>query len=100
MPFVRRRTTKAGSVSTTLVEAYRDENGRPRQRILANLHGADTLLEALAKLSAQRERLRKEKAELEPELESAARFYETFTTAVLSGRKYSAAERKEVNRLM
>ncbi len=100
MAFVRRRTTTAGAVSTTLVEAYRDENGRPRQRILANLHGADTLLEALAKLAAQRELLKKEKAELEPELEGAARFYETFTTAVLTGRKYSSAKRKEIDRLM
>ena len=100
MAFVRRRTTKAGGVSTTLLEAYRDQTGKPRQRVLANLHAAETLLEALAKLAAQRERLRKEKAELAPELEGAARFYETFTTAVLNRRKYSAAERKEIDRLM
>src|SRR5262249_10915318 len=44
MAFVRKRITKAGSVSTTLVEAYRDDQGRPRQRVLANLHGeSDTL---------------------------------------------------------
>ena len=51
MPFVRTRTTKAGSVSTTLVESYRDEAGRPRQRILANLHGEPDTLRALAKLA-------------------------------------------------
>jgi hypothetical protein len=48
--FVRKRTTKAGSVSTALVEAYRDHNGRPRHRILANLHGEPDALSAIAKL--------------------------------------------------
>jgi hypothetical protein len=33
MAYVRTRATRAGTVSTTLVEAYRDETGRPRQRI-------------------------------------------------------------------
>ena len=55
MAFVRKRTTKAGSVSTTLVEAYRDKNDRPRQRILANLHGEPDTLGALAKLTLKRE---------------------------------------------
>jgi hypothetical protein len=50
MAYVRKRTTKAGSVSTTLVESCRDETGRPRQRILANLHGEPDLARALAKL--------------------------------------------------
>ena len=57
MTFVRKRTSKAGSVSTALVEAYRDQAGKPRQRILANLHGAETTLEALARLAAQRQGL-------------------------------------------
>ena len=48
MAYVRKRTTKAGSVSTTLVESYRDETGRPRQRVLANLHGEPDTLRALA----------------------------------------------------
>ena len=38
MAYVRRRWTKADNVSTTLVESYRDEAGRPRQHILANLY--------------------------------------------------------------
>lgn len=50
MAYIRTRITKAGSVSTTLVESYRDETGRPRQRILANLHGEPDLARALAKL--------------------------------------------------
>ena len=33
----------------------RDDNGRPRQRILANLHGEPGTLEALVKLAFQRE---------------------------------------------
>ena len=51
MAFVRKRVTKTGTVSSALVEAYRDE-GRPRQRVLVNLHGAETTLEAMAKLAA------------------------------------------------
>jgi hypothetical protein len=35
MAYIKTRTTKAGSISTALVEAYRDEKGRPRQRLLA-----------------------------------------------------------------
>jgi hypothetical protein len=57
MAYVRKRTTKAGSVSTTLVESYRDETGRPRQRILANLHGEPDTLRALAKLAAKHDLL-------------------------------------------
>ena len=71
MAFVRKRETKTGAVSTTLVEGYRDDGGRPRQRVLANLHGAETTLEALARLAAQRQELRKERAELAPEVKHA-----------------------------
>jgi hypothetical protein len=46
---VRKRTTKAGTVSTALVESYRDDQGRPRQRLIANLHGEPDPLRALAK---------------------------------------------------
>jgi len=53
MAYVRKRTTKAGSLSTTLVESYRDKSGRPRQRVLANLHGEPDTLRALAKLAAK-----------------------------------------------
>ena len=100
MAFVRRRTTKAGTVSTTLVESYRNEQGEPRQRVVANLHGADTPLEALAKLAAQREQLREERAALEPDVEGAARFYESITAASLGGHKFAPDERREIDRLM
>ena len=100
MAFVRRRTTKAGTVSTTLVESYRNEQGEPRQRVVANLHGADTPLEALAKLAAQREQLREERAALEPDLEGAAGFYESITAASLGGHKFATHERQEIDRLM
>ena len=63
MAYVRTRTTKAGSVSTTLVEAYRDEMGRPRQRILANLHGEPDTLRALAKLAAMHDVLLEQREE-------------------------------------
>ena len=55
MAFVRTRGTTTG-----LIEAYRDENGRPRQRLLANLHGEPDTLSALAKLAARRKALRTE----------------------------------------
>ena len=99
MAFVRKRTTKAGNICTSLVESYRDTDGRPRQRVLVNLCGATTLVDALAKLAAQRELLQKEKAWLKPELEAAEIFYRTVTTAALQGRRYSAEKRKEIVRL-
>ncbi len=100
MAFVRRRTTRAGGVSTTLVESYRDDTGRPRQRVLANLYGCATPLEALAKLATQRQALRKEKAEAEPELKAAKEFYTDVMTAQLEGRKFSVQERKEIDPLL
>ena len=39
MAYFRQRITKAGTVSTALVESYRDGQGEPRQRVLVNLHG-------------------------------------------------------------
>jgi len=57
MAYARKRTTKAGSVSTALVEAYRDNSGRPRQRVLANLHGEPDTLRALAKLAVNHDLL-------------------------------------------
>ena len=69
MSHVRRRTTKAGSVSTALVESYRDENGQPRQRLLANLHGSPDTVSALAKLQFQRDDLQKHKTKQRAEYE-------------------------------
>ena len=63
MAYVRKRTTKAGSPSTTLVEAYRDRRGRPRQRVLANLHGEPDTLRALAKLACMHEVLSEQRME-------------------------------------
>jgi hypothetical protein len=53
MAYVRRRITKAGEFSTALVEAYRDDQGRPRQRLLVNMHGEPDILRALARLAVQ-----------------------------------------------
>ena len=50
--FVRQR-----GGTTSLVEGYRDQ-GRSRQRILANLHGEPDILLAHAKLAARRAHLR------------------------------------------
>jgi hypothetical protein len=100
MPFIRKRSTKAGSISSTLVESYRNEAGRPRLRVLANLHGEPDTLSALAKLAAQRADLRREKEALDKEMVEANQFYEIVTTSTLQGRKYDAAERQEIDRLM
>ena len=72
MAFIRKRTTSSGNLSTALVEPYRDSAGKPRQRVLANLYGCETTLEALAKISAQRQRLRQEHKEIESMLAETA----------------------------
>ena len=72
MAFIRKRRTSSGNLSAALVEPYRDSAGKPRQRVLANLYGCETTLEALAKLSAQRRRLRQERKEIESMLAKTA----------------------------
>jgi chromosome segregation ATPase len=100
MAYVRRRTTKAGAVSTALIESYRNGSGQPRQRLLANLHGEPDTLTALAKLAAQRETLRKEREALATDKMTADEFYEAVTQNALQGRQYGAPERKEIDDLM
>ena len=100
MAFVRRRKTKSGGLSTALVESYRDGNGKPRQRLLANLYGAETPLEALAKLAAQRQRLRKEKAFRQSELDGTTEDYKVVTMGGLQGHRFSPAERKKIDRFL
>lgn len=72
MAFIRKRRTSSGNLSAALVEPYRNSAGKPRQRVLANLYGCETTLEALAKLSAQRLRLRQERKEIESMLAKTA----------------------------
>ena len=85
MAFVRQRKTKAGFISTALIESYRDGLGRPRQRILANLYGAPDTTVALAKLTAQRRLLRKENRTLTSDLEKAEEFYAAITRKTIAG---------------
>jgi hypothetical protein len=92
MVFVRMRGTTTG-----LIEAYRDENGRPRQRLLANLHGEPDTLSALAKLAARRKALRTELDALRQDEVGADQFSAVFTGKVLAGHQCSAAERKEID---
>jgi chromosome segregation ATPase len=99
MAFIKQRITKNGIISTALVEAYR-KDGKPRQRLLANLYGAEDTLSALGRLAAKRERLRKERAKLEPDIEVAQRFYETITLNSLRGHQYTAEQRKEITPLL
>jgi hypothetical protein len=100
MAYVVRRITKAGTVSTALIESCRDEQGRPRQRLLANLHGEPTVLKALAKLAALRDDLRKEREELALEVVEANKLYEIVTQNVMHGHQYNNTERKEIDILM
>jgi hypothetical protein len=100
MAFVKVRKTKTGVVSTVLVESYRDDNGRSKHRVLANLHGCEDTLHAMARLAAHRDCLRKERAELEPNVGPAERFYEAITLNTLHGHVYSAEDRKDIDRLL
>jgi hypothetical protein len=95
MAFVRTRGT-----TTTLVEAYRDTNGRPRQRLLANLHGEPDTLSARAKLAVRRKALQTELAALRQDEVDTDPYYRAFTEGVLAGRQYSAAERKKIDPLL
>src|SRR5262245_46476938 len=99
MPFIRRRVTKTGTISTALVETYRD-GSKVRHRILANLHGAESLTVALGRLAAERDRLRKERQGLEPNRVAAEEFYETMTIATLNGHQWTAEQRKEIDDLL
>jgi chromosome segregation ATPase len=100
MAFVRTRPKGEGSVSTALVEAHRDEKGRPRQRSLANLHGEPDLLSALAKLAVRRDDLRKEKDAMAADAVQADKFYEIVTLNSLLGKQYNAEQRKEIDTLL
>ena len=100
MAYIKRRTTKSGDLSTALVESYRNEAGKPRQRILANLHGAESLVAALGRLAAERDRLRKERHQLEPDIPHMEKFYEVVTLNTLNGHRYGDEERKEIDLLM
>jgi hypothetical protein len=101
MTYVKTRKNRVSeAISTTLVEAYRDDKGRPRQRVLANLHGEPDALSALAKLAARRDALRKEQEALAEEAVAAEQFYETVTLNTLHGHQYSTAERKEIDGLL
>jgi hypothetical protein len=92
MSFIRRRVTKTGVVSTALVESYR-KDGKPRHRIIANLHGAETLETALGRLAAKRDALRKERAQWpDSELEAARWIHKTIFLAELRGDRYHPEE--------
>jgi hypothetical protein len=57
-------------------------------------------LHALARLAVQRDRLRKERAELEPQLPHAEKFHEVVMVNLGAGHSYSDDELKEIDRLM
>jgi hypothetical protein len=99
MAFVRRRITKTGQISTALVESYRGSSGgKPRHRLIANLHGAETLAAALGRLAALRDRLRKKRDQLD--LAAANEFYASFTQQTMAGRVWTVDERKDIDRLL
>lgn len=73
MAFVRRRTTPGGTLVTTLMESFRDAEGRPRQRTLANLHGAEGADQALARLTAVGSKLERLCQAVESEAQAVSR---------------------------
>ncbi len=85
MAFVRRRKTSGGTLVTTLMESYRDAQGRPRQRTLANLHGAESADEALARLTAVGVRLERLCRAVEAEATAVTR-----ALAPLAGKREAA----------
>jgi len=99
MAFIRKRTTRRGVISTALVESYR-QDGKIRHRLIANLHGAESLVAAVGRLAAEREAVRKERAELESSIPHAEEFYQVITTAVRNGHVWSPDDRKEIDRLL
>jgi hypothetical protein len=100
MTYVKTRKTGSGAISTALVEAYRNKDGRPRQRVLANLHGEPDALRALAKLASRRDALRKEQEAMAADAVVANQFYEVLTLKTLQGHQYSTAKRKQIDGLM
>src|SRR5262245_25762544 len=93
MAYIVSRTTKAGTISTALVQSYRDEHGRPRRRILANMHGEPDTLRALAKLAVMRSRLSKEWDEL------IAQHTEAYASYSPEEFRETARIRRKLNRL-
>ena len=86
-------------ISTALVESYR-QDGKIRHRLIANLHGAESLVAALGRLAAKNEAVQKERAELEPSIPHAEEFYQVITTAVRNGHVWSPDDRKQIDRLL
>lgn len=82
------------------MESYRGSDGRPRHRVIANLHGAETLTVALGRLAAKRDQLREERAKLQTDRSHAEQFYETVTLETLQGRVWMADERKQIDPLL
>jgi chromosome segregation ATPase len=75
--FVRKRAS-----GNQLIEAYRDENGNPRQRVVCNLGKHDTPEAALEALRAELDGLLEEPRELEAQ---AARFEAWLSTRYVRG---------------
>ncbi len=108
MAFIRKRQAGGGgfiglvepAVSTTLVESYRDAEGRPRQRVLANMHGEETTLAALAKIAAMRDRLRKEKADLDNDQTQFRPTYESWMQAIGTGCSLTKTEKRTCDKVV
>ena len=96
MAFIRKQITKTGAVSTALVNSYRD-GGKVRHRLIANLHGAETLAIALGQLAAERDRLRKERAKQEPDLEAVRWVHKTMFLADLAGDRYGGFDMEKTS---
>ncbi len=107
MAFVRKRKAGDGlmglgeaTLSTTLVESYREAEGRPRQRVLASMHGEKTTLSALAKVAAIRANLREEKADLDKAQAQLAPIYEDWMQAIGTGHRLTKNDRRKCDKVV
>ena len=106
MAFVRKRGHEgpggpfASTLSTTLVESYRNAQGRPRQRVLANLHGEKTTLAALAKIAAIRASLREEKSDLDKAWDHLEPIYQDWMQAIGLGHRLTKDDKHKVDKIV
>jgi hypothetical protein len=98
MPYVRQFRV-GGNTETALVEAFIDQDGQPRTRVLADLLGASSPEEALDRLAVEHEALRREAVMIAPQLAQAQEYYAKIRKNLEGGRAYGFDELKQIDLL-
>lgn len=98
MPYVRQFRDGDG-YATALVETFIDQNGKHRTRVLADLMGASSVEEALDRLDRQHEALRREAAEIAPQLAETQECYAAIRENLEGGKAYAFEELKKIDQL-